>query len=140
MDTELWLYPLIGGSLIGLAASLLLLTQGRIFGVTGILSGALFTKDKAWRISILFGLMTGSLFIYLLRADFFQYQFNIPIFWMAIAGLLVGYGTRLGSGCTSGHGICGLPRLSLRSLVAVLSFMLSGAVTVYLFKHVFQIY
>lgn len=140
MNTEIWLYPLIGGSLIGLAASLLLLFQGRIFGITGIVSGALFTKDRAWRVSIIVGLMTGSIFVYLLRPDFFQYEFKTPIYWMAIAGLFVGFGTRLGSGCTSGHGICGLPRLSIRSLVAVLSFMLSGGITVYLFKHVFQIY
>jgi len=140
MSIEVWLYPLIGGALIGLSASLLLLFQGRIFGVTGIVSGAFFTKDRAWRVSIIIGLIMGSVLVYLVKPDFFNYQFKIPVYWMALAGLLVGFGTRLGSGCTSGHGICGLPRLSMRSLAAVLSFMFSGAITVYLFKHVFQIY
>jgi uncharacterized protein len=133
-----WMSPTIGGLLIGLAASLLLLLQGRIFGVTGILAKAMFEKAEARKVSfaIIAGLVVGPLFINFLNPSFFDYEVPSSHFLMALAGLFVGFGTRLGSGCTSGHGICGLPRLSLRSLVAVCTFMGSGIVTVYLLKHI----
>lgn len=133
-----WVNPLIGGAIIGLAASLMLLLQGRIFGVTGILAGVFFSKgkDRSWRIATVIGLMTGAMFIHFIRPEYFHYEFKGDLWMMVVAGFLVGFGTRLGSGCTSGHGICGLPRLSYRSLVAVCTFMATGAVTVYIFRHV----
>ena len=138
LTMDMWLYPLMGGVLIGLAASLLLLLQGRIFGVTGIISGAFFSGpvDRKWRLAIILGLMSGSALVYLVKPNMFNYSFNSSYLMMAIAGLLVGFGTQLGSGCTSGHGICGLPRLSMRSLVAVGTFMFTGIVTVYIIKHI----
>ena len=138
LTMDMWLYPLVGGVLIGLAASLLLLLQGRIFGVTGIISGALFSGpvDRKWRLAIILGLMSGSALVYLVNPNLFNYNFDSSYLMMALAGLLVGFGTQLGSGCTSGHGICGLPRLSMRSIVAVGTFMFTGIVTVYIVKHV----
>jgi uncharacterized membrane protein YedE/YeeE len=138
LTMDMWLYPLVGGVLIGLAASLLLLLQGRIFGVTGIISGALFSGpvDRKWRLAIILGLMSGSALVYLVNPNLFNYNFDSSYLMMAIAGLLVGFGTQLGSGCTSGHGICGLPRLSMRSIVAVGTFMFTGIVTVYIVKHI----
>ena len=127
------LLALIGGLIIGLAATLLLLLKGRIFGITGIVAGIL-TKpsgDSAWRVSIIAGLLVGSWVVSLFSPSLFEYRFDTPLIWMAIAGFLVGFGTRLGSGCTSGHGVCGLPRLSLRSLLATATFMLAGIITVY---------
>ena len=138
LTMDMWLYPLMGGVLIGLAASLLLLLQGRIFGVTGIISGAFFSGpvDRKWRLAIILGLMSGSALVYLVKPNMFNYSFNSSYLMMAVAGLLVGFGSQLGSGCTSGHGICGLPRLSMRSLVAVGTFMFTGVVTVYIVKHI----
>lgn len=137
MSFEAFIWPTVGGAIIGLAASLLLLLNGRIFGVTGVLSGAFWSygQDKLWRIAAIVGLMLGSWLTSLFAPNFFNYDFQIPIWPMAIAGLFVGYGTRLGSGCTSGHGICGLPRLSVRSLVAVLTFMFTGVLTTSIIKH-----
>lgn len=125
---------LLGGVLIGLAATLLLLFKGRIFGVTGIVSGLLQkpNADTAWRAATVLGLMLGSFIMYQVNPNLFNYEFNTPLPLMALAGFLVGFGTRLGSGCTSGHGVCGLPRLSLRSLAATLTFMVVGVITVYI--------
>ena len=141
LTTDIWLYPLVGGLLIGLSASLLLLIQGRIFGVTGIVSGAFFDgpTDRKWRLAVIFGLICGSALVYLVNPKMFNYNFDSSYLMMAIAGLLVGFGTLLGSGCTSGHGICGLPRLSMRSIAAVGTFMLTGAITVYIVKHIFKL-
>lgn len=138
LTTDMWVYPLVGGVLIGLAASLLLLLQGRIFGVTGIISGVFFSGpvNRKWRLAVILGLMSGSALVYLVNPNMFNYSFDSSYLMMAIAGLLVGFGTQLGSGCTSGHGICGLPRLSMRSIVAVGTFMLTGIVTVYVVKHI----
>ena len=141
MNWESFLNPLIGGVLIGLAASALLLLNGRIFGVTGILAGSMWSKgaDQKWRIASLVGLVSGSALTYLFSPEYFSYDFDTPIWLMAVAGLVVGYGTRLGSGCTSGHGICGLPRFSVRSLVAVMTFMATGILTTYIFRHVLHL-
>jgi len=138
LTTDMWVYPLVGGVLIGLAASLLLLLQGRIFGVSGIISGVFFSGpiNRKWRLAVILGLMSGSALVYLVNPNMFNYSFDSSYLMMAIAGLLVGFGTQLGSGCTSGHGICGLPRLSMRSIVAVGTFMLTGIVTVYVVKHI----
>ena len=125
---------LIGGLLIGVTASLLLLIKGRIFGVTGILAGLLQKPDHDswWRFAIVMGLMTGSAMMYLIDPTWFDYKFQTNLPSMALAGFLVGFGTRLGSGCTSGHGVCGLPRFSLRSLIATTIFMLTAMATVFL--------
>jgi uncharacterized membrane protein YedE/YeeE len=131
---------LAGGLLLGVAASLLFIYSGRILGITGILEGVLPPKlgDTAWRFAFLLGLML-SPFVgqWLLPADGMpppQIDASWPM--LVVAGLLVGVGTRWGAGCTSGHGICGLSRLSLRSLIATLSFMATGFVTVFVIRHV----
>lgn len=126
---------LLGGLLIGLAATVLLWSLGRIAGLSGILNDALEqSRERGWRIAFLLGLVAAAGFWFALvdvapRAGF-------PLPWLVAGGLLVGFGTRLGSGCTSGHGICGLARWSKRSLVAVAVFMTAGFITVYLLRHV----
>lgn len=129
MMNALW-----GGVLIGLAATLLLLFKGRIFGVTGIVAGLLQkpNSDTSWRVAVVAGLMLGSFIMFQVNPHLFNYEFNTPLPLMALGGFLVGFGTRLGSGCTSGHGVCGLPRLSPRSLVATGVFMGFGILTVYI--------
>lgn len=127
-----------GGLLIGLAATLLLLGIGRIAGVSGILGGVLgpVDKDTPWRGAFLAGLLLGGGLWILLSGEALQpnLQSDLPV--TILAGLLVGYGTRLGSGCTSGHGVCGLARLSARSLAATTVFMATAAVTVFVVHHV----
>ena len=126
--------PLIGGAIIGLSASLLLLFKGKIFGITGIIGGILggINKDSLWRVAIILGLVLGSFLVNLIAPNYFEYKIDMSYAQMIIAGLLVGFGTRLGSGCTSGHGVCGLPRFSPRSFVATMVFMLTGIITVYI--------
>ena len=126
----------LGGALIGLSATLLLLFNGRIAGISGIVSGALFTRagDTLWRWAFLAGLILGGLALFAGSPELFSVTSGRPIWAIALAGLAVGFGVRLGSGCTSGHGVCGLSRLSPRSLVATLTFIASGAVAVSLFR------
>ena len=126
---------LIGGALIGLAATLLYATLGRIAGISGIVNAAVDARaDRGWRIAFLLGLVAAAS-AWLFGAGVAP-RAGFPLPWLVAAGLLVGFGTRVGSGCTSGHGICGLSRLSKRSLVAVLVFMAFGFATVYLLRHV----
>lgn len=128
---------LAGGALIGLSASLLMLANDRIAGVSGILGG-LFTPapgDRGWRIAFLVGLLLGPVAVGLLGGEVPLPQFQTGPFGMIAAGLLVGFGVRLGAGCTSGHGVCGLARLSPRSLAATLIFMTVAVATVYLLRH-----
>ena len=119
---------LLGGALIGLAATLLLLFNGRVAGISGILEGVFEPKhkDAAGRFLFLAGLLTGGLFLLAVYPSAFGGQMGLSAWIVVSAGLLVGFGTRLGSGCTSGHGVCGLSRLSGRSLVATMSFMAVG--------------
>jgi uncharacterized protein len=128
---------LAGGILIGLSATLLLLLNGRIAGISGILNGAMESVDgdRDWRRLFLLGLLVGAGgWIHWSGADYYAADASSP--WlMVVAGLLVGAGTRIGSGCTSGHGVCGLGRLSLRSLVATLTFMATAVATVYMVRH-----
>lgn len=127
---------LAGGVLIGLAAAALLLFNGRIAGISGIVNG-LATKDRdelGWRIAFLLGLAGGGVLVMKLTGQASASPASLPV--LLLAGLLVGFGTRLGSGCTSGHGVCGLGRLSLRSLVAVIAFMAAAILTVYVIRHV----
>lgn len=127
-----WIRALAGGGLIGLSASILLLANGRIAGVTGIVAGVLDPKpgEFDWRALFLAGLLAGGLIAKLALGGVFSAAGTTPVVAI-IAGLLVGVGTRLANGCTSGHGVCGLSRFSLRSLVATVTFIASGAVTVF---------
>jgi uncharacterized membrane protein YedE/YeeE len=127
---------LLGGALIGLAATLLYATLGRIAGISGIFTSAIEQRtERGWRVAFLLGLVGAAGVWFALAGVVPRSGFPQP--WLIAAGLLVGFGTRLGSGCTSGHGICGLARLSKRSLVAVLVFVGTAIVTVYVVRHVF---
>jgi uncharacterized protein len=135
MPTE-WLYGLLGGVLIGLSATLLLALNGRIAGISGMVNGAVtFAAAEAWRWLFLAGLVAGGLVYEYALAPQPTPTYPIAPGTMVVAGLLVGFGTRLGNGCTSGHGVCGLGRLSGRSLVAVITFMASGVATVFITRH-----
>ena len=130
------LMPLTGGILIGIAASMMLLFSGRIAGISGIFGGMLFQqgKERAWRLSFVVGLIAGGILLYTINAEFFENSSGRGILAVNIAGLLVGSGTRIGGGCTSGHGVCGIGRLSVRSIVATVTFVFAGMITVALFK------
>ena len=125
-----------GGVLIGLASSLLILLNGRIAGISGILGGLLHpgTNDVAWRFTFLAGLVVSPL-VYGLLATLPVVEVEAEPWLLILAGLLVGFGTRLGSGCTSGHGVCGIARVSRRSIAATLVFIVSGMLTVYVMRH-----
>ena len=127
---------LAGGMLIGLAAALLILFNGRIAGISGILGGLLRPRqgDLGWRIAFLAGLV-GTPLLYQLWQALPAVQVDAGTPALIVAGLLVGLGVRYGAGCTSGHGVCGLSRLSPRSLAATIAFMAAGFVTVYLLRH-----
>jgi len=126
---------LIGGALIGLSASLLLILKGRIAGISGIVNGVLLpqTGDLGWRILFIVGLALGGLIYQLAIGDVSHIQTSASTLTLVIAGLLIGVGSTLGSGCTSGHGVCGIARLSPRSIVATLVFMSTAILTVALF-------
>jgi uncharacterized membrane protein YedE/YeeE len=127
---------LIGGALIGLASALLMLSVGRLAGVSGILGGLLTTaSDRAWRIAFLVGLMAAALIGPLLGTPAAAHLSSSNLVLYAVAGLLVGFGSRMGNGCTSGHGVCGFARVSTRSIVATLVFMGTAFVTVALVRH-----
>lgn len=127
---------LIGGGMIGLSSVLLLLSQGRIAGISGIFAGAVAPRgtDRPWRLAFLAGLLAPGLVLALARGvPEITFVAAPPL--LLVAGVIVGFGTRLGSGCTSGHGVCGLARLSPRSFVAVLTFMALGFLTVGVLRH-----
>jgi hypothetical protein len=130
---------LVGGVLIGLAAALLLALSGRIAGVSGILGGLLTSVEageRRWRLAFLLGLVAGAAIYSLFFAPLaLHLQAHAPL--LVVAGFLVGFGTRLGSGCTSGHGVCGIARLSPRSLAATATFMFFGVLTVFITRHLF---
>ena len=127
---------LYGGILIGLASGLFILVSSRIAGISGIVGGALraVRGDRGWRIAFVFGLVASPM-IYSLVAPLPAITINADYPTLIAAGLLVGRGTRYGSGCTSGHGVCGLSRRSPRSLAAVVSFRLAGLITVFVVRH-----
>lgn len=129
---------LAGGLLIGLAAAGFILLNGRIAGISGILGGVLRPAkgDLAWRLAFLAGLLAAPL-AWKLAAPLPAMRIEAGKAALVVAGLLVGAGTRYGSGCTSGHGVCGVSRLSPRSLVATLAFMLAGFATVFAVRHLF---
>lgn len=125
-----WLLALLGGALIGSGSALLLFTNGRIAGISGIASGLVHreTADRAWRLAFLGGLVAAGVVASLVAPAAIGAPVRPPVVVVA-AGLLVGFGTRMGNGCTSGHGVCGLSRGSPRALVAVLTFITTGAIT-----------
>ena len=135
-----WL-SLGGGILLGLASAAFILVNGRILGISGILGGLLVPRlgDIGWRIAFLLGIAAAPFVSALLLPSGYMEAPRIEAGFVAIAiaGLLVGFGTRYGSGCTSGHGVCGLSRLSPRSLVSTLTFMGLGFLVVYLLRHAF---
>ncbi|WP_313316717.1 YeeE/YedE family protein [Stenotrophomonas sp.] len=133
-----WMLALAGGVLIGLAATLLLWLTGRIAGISGIVGGVLMPRrgEVAWRGAFLIGLIgAGAVYLWLVPGAYTPRQGFSPVL-LVVAGLLVGFGTRMGNGCTSGHGVCGLGRLSVRSFAAVLTFMATAVLTTYIVRHV----
>ena len=139
MDTTVFtpLTGLAGGLLIGLSAVLLLFANGRIAGISGIVGGLLapVRGEWLWRLLFIVGLIAGAALYAVVTGDLgVAIQVSWPL--MAVAGLLVGVGTQLGSGCTSGHGVCGIGRLSQRSLIATAVFMVTAGVTVFVVRHV----
>ncbi|GIX24630.1 MAG: membrane protein [Caldimonas sp.] len=129
---------LAGGLLLGVAAALFILLNGRVLGISGIVAGLLRPRrgDAGWRLAFVLGLLAAPA-VYAVLAPLPQARIDADWGVLVIAGLLVGLGTRYGAGCTSGHGVCGLSRLSPRSLVATLAFMGAGFLTVYLVRHGF---
>ncbi|MGH8704269.1 MAG: YeeE/YedE family protein [Burkholderiales bacterium] len=126
---------LLGGVLIGLAAAWLLAANGRIAGVSTILHGLFVPPEAQWRAWFISGLLLAGLF-WIAAMGPVPVRTSLPVGWVAAGGLLVGLGTRMGGGCTSGHGVCGLGRLSVRSLVAVITFMATGMLAAYVVRHV----
>ncbi|WP_278924372.1 YeeE/YedE family protein [Pseudophaeobacter profundi] len=141
METVFTPFASFGGGLaIGFGAVLLMLGLGRIFGATGIMSGALFFENRdelSWRLALIAGMILAPLAIFAVTGT--MPAVNVPVSpaMIAIGGVIVGLGASLGSGCTSGHGVCGLSRLSIRSIVAVPTFMATAAITVFIVRHVF---
>ena len=129
----------IGGAMIGMATVMLLALRGNVFGATGILAGVLnplSSSDWAWRVAILAGLVSGPLAFFAVAGQMPAVELPVPI-WMVVAGgLLGGVGVTLGSGCTSGHGICGLARGARRSIVATATFMATTGLTVFVVRHI----
>ncbi|WP_424970713.1 YeeE/YedE family protein [Dinoroseobacter sp. S76] len=129
---------LLGGSLIGLAAVALMALHGRIFGATGILAGALLPAspgDRTWRLALLAGMVSGPILVWLISGALPEVQVPVSLPALLVGGVLVGIGVTLGSGCTSGHGVCGMARLSRRSIVATLVFMATCGATVFVIRH-----
>ncbi len=136
-DAFPWLAAVIGGALIGVSAVLLMALLGRIAGISGIASGLLAkaaNDDRGWRITFLLGLIAAG-FLFRSIGSTTEMPATSPLL-LLVAGLLVGFGSVLGGGCTSGHGVCGLGRRSMRSLVATVTFMAAGFITVFIVRHV----
>lgn len=137
MQPDFWVMPLVGGAMIGLAAALMMLFHGKIAGISGIIGG-LLTGDRApWRLQFTLGLVLGGVVWLLLQPEAFAIKITRSYGALAVAGILVGVGTRMGNGCTSGHGVCGIARNSRRSLVATVTFIFTGAVSVFIVRAFF---
>jgi len=133
------LQSLAGGAMVGLSAVLLMAVMGRIMGATGVLAGLLrpvALTDWSWRAAVLAGMVSGPLALLLFRGQMPTVQVPVSTPMLIVGGFMVGIGVTFGSGCTSGHGVCGVARLSRRSVVATLTFMLTTAITVYIVRHV----
>ena len=131
-----YLVPLTGGVLLGLSAMWLLLSLGRVAGISGIAWGSLAGPERSWRWLFLLGLLLGGLVTHNLIGRPVPAESTAPLWLIATSGLLVGLGTRMGGGCTSGHGVCGLGRRSPRSLVATLTFITLGVIAVFIMQRV----
>lgn len=131
-----YLSALAGGGLIGVAATMLLVFNGRVTGISGIVSGAINPTrgDFFWRWSFLIGLIGGGFILKEQMPEVFLGRLSTHDWTLILAGLLVGFGTLLGSGCTSGHGVCGMSRLSIRSLVATVSFIVAGVLSIVVYR------
>ena len=130
-----YLLPLTGGILLGLSAIWLLLTLGRVAGISGIAWGSIAGPERGWRWLFLVGLLLGGMLTHTVIGQPLPDESTAPTWLIAISGLLVGMGTRMGGGCTSGHGVCGLGRRSPRSVTATLTFMSLGIVTVFVMQN-----
>ncbi|PJC87435.1 hypothetical protein CSW98_05930 [Vibrio sp. HA2012] len=137
MSVEIPWGSLFGGVLLGISATVLLLVNGKVAGISGILTGLLTpkSKDYSWRLLFFIGMICGGMLGSKLLGAHIPTEFAASSGMVALAGLLVGIGTKLGNGCTSGHGICGIGRLSIRSVVATCVFMLVAALTVFVRLH-----
>lgn len=132
----------LGGLMIGAAALLVLIAHGRIAGVSGLLGTAMQSDPpggRGWRIAFLVGLPVGALLFDVFSVGGLQIQPQVGLPLMLLGGLLVGFGTRMGNGCTSGHGVCGIARLSNRSILATATFMLVAGLTVFVMRHVLAV-
>lgn len=137
MEITQYFIQLLGGALIGLAVSLMLYWNGRVAGVSGIIYGAMIApkkKDISWRWFFITGMILGGLILRLTKPSSLTGSLPTQYWTLIVAGLLVGFGTVLGSGCTSGHGVCGISRLSPRSLIATITFMAAGVLSVIVFR------
>lgn len=141
METVFTPFASLGGGMgIGLGSVLLMLGLGRIFGATGIMSGLVFVENRdelAWRVALVIGMVMAPGLIFVTTGTMPALTVTVSPVMIVISGIIVGLGASLGSGCTSGHGVCGLSRLSVRSLVAVPTFMATAAITVFVMRHVF---
>ncbi|MDJ0993753.1 MAG: YeeE/YedE thiosulfate transporter family protein [Dinoroseobacter sp.] len=130
---------LAGGVLIGIAATLLMLTIGRVMGATGVLAGLVQPasgQEFAWRAALLAGMVTGPVVVWLVSGEMPAVEVPVSTLALVLGGVIVGVGVTYGSGCTSGHGVCGMARLSPRSIAATITFMITTGLTVYLIRHV----
>lgn len=136
MQTE-WINALLGGVLIGISVSLMLYLNGRVTGISGIINGVLspLKGDTQWRVLFIVGLLFGGLVLRQMNPQVFENTLTSPLWTTVVAGLLVGFGTIMGGGCTSGHGVCGISRLSPRSLIATGVFIAAGVLAVILFRN-----
>lgn len=137
MDLNPILYSLLGGALIGVAVTLMLLFNGRVTGISGIIASSLSkpSKEGLWRWMFLAGMIVGGFLMHGLRPDFFVNLSGRGLAIVTVAGVLVGYGTVMGSGCTSGHGVCGISRFSVRSVIATITFMFFGFLVVQVVRY-----
>lgn len=129
-----WTYALIGGALIGLATTLMLYWNGRVTGVSGIVNSLLQANPQGWRWGFVGGLIFGGFILRMAHAEVFVTALKAPLWTVPLAGVLVGFGTAMGGGCTSGHGVCGISRLSLRSILATIVFITAGVLAVLGFR------
>lgn len=134
-----WITALLGGILIGISSTIMLATVGRITGISGFVHRLVTPTvgDRGWRWIFLVGMIGGGAIYEYAFTSTPTPNFNFAPAAMIVGGLIVGFGTRMGGGCTSGHGVCGLGRLSVRSLVAVITFLATGVATVYVVRHLF---
>ena len=134
-----FLLPLVGGLLIGFAVTVMLLFKGRVTGISGITYGLIsfYKKDWSWRGTFILGLLAGGLALQVYYPESLKNNLDLGYLRLAVAGFLVGFGTLLGNGCTSGHGVCGISRFSLRSITATMTFIAFGILTVFVSDHLF---